>query len=103
MEHLTSSSSVDLDLAIQLVPSGVEVRVNQQGVPILIDQEEEMSHAIRLVPSDASGTQTRTLLVGTSPGAAFRRCEPSPFWPAVPPTCHKQRSPAVSSGQSRSL
>jgi hypothetical protein len=25
------------------------------------------------------------------------------FVPAVPPTCHKQRSPAVSSGQSRSL
>jgi len=24
------------------------------------------------------------------------------FWPAVPPVCHKQRSRAVSSGQSRS-
>jgi hypothetical protein len=27
----------------------------------------------------------------------------SPFSPAVPPACHKQRSPAVSSGQPRSL
>ena len=34
-----------------------------------------------------------------------RRCQvrPSSFVPAVPPTCHKQRSPAVSDGQSRSL
>ena len=31
------------------------------------------------------------------------QCEPSSFSPAVLPACHKQRSPAVSSGQSRSL
>jgi len=34
---------------------------------------------------------------------AAAMCERSSFSPAVPPTCHKQRSPAVHSGQSRSL
>jgi hypothetical protein len=32
-----------------------------------------------------------------------RQVRASSFSPAVPPACHKQRSPAVSSGQSRSL
>jgi hypothetical protein len=32
-----------------------------------------------------------------------RHVDASSFLPAVPPACHKQRSPAVSSGQSRSL
>jgi hypothetical protein len=36
-------------------------------------------------------------------GAVAVTCEQSSFPPAVPPTCHKQRSPAVCSGQSRSL
>jgi hypothetical protein len=36
-------------------------------------------------------------------GAVTVRCGASSFSSAVPPACHKQRSPAVSSGQSRSL
>jgi hypothetical protein len=43
---------------------------------------------------------------GLTPGRAGSRCRHvrgTSFLPAVPPTCHKQRSPAVSSGHSRSL
>jgi hypothetical protein len=35
-------------------------------------------------------------------GAVAARCEASSLSPIVPPACHKQRSPAVSSGQPRS-
>jgi hypothetical protein len=36
-------------------------------------------------------------------GSRRRQARASSFSPAVPPMCHKQRSPALSSGQSRSL
>jgi hypothetical protein len=36
-------------------------------------------------------------------GSRYRQVRAASFLPAVPPACHKQRSPAVSSGQSRSL
>jgi hypothetical protein len=43
------------------------------------------------------------LTLQTSWEPSLLRAEQSSFSPAVPPTCHKQRSPTVSSGHSRSL
>ena len=45
----------------------------------------------------------RTGLTQQSSWSRRRQVRASSFSPAVPPACHKQRSPAVSSGQSRSL
>jgi hypothetical protein len=60
-----------------------------------------LPRALRALANDAVVTRD-----GPHPAAEL---EPSPpgarsrLVPAVPPTCHKQRSPAVSSGQPRSL
>jgi hypothetical protein len=63
---------------------------------------------LEMLPRCARGLPTMKRSAGrASPSdqAETRRREvrTSSFSPAVPPTCHKQRSPAVSSGQSRSL
>jgi hypothetical protein len=49
------------------------------------------------------GASPRTGLPLSRARAITIRWGASSFSPAVPPACHKQRSPAVSSGQSRSL
>jgi hypothetical protein len=61
------------------------------------------------LPRAPSGSGHEAVVTGgwASPsgraGAIAASCKPGRSRPAVPPACHKQRSPAVPSGQSRSL
>jgi hypothetical protein len=61
-----------------------------------------LPRALRAISREAVVTE-----VGPHPcavlGSRRRKVRASSFSPGVPPTCHKQRSLAVSSGQSRSL
>jgi hypothetical protein len=56
---------------------------------------------LRCLPRSQSSRRAR--LSQESSWSPRRQCGALLFSPAVPPTCQKQRSPTVSSGQSRSL
>ena len=60
-----------------------------------------LPRALRALAHEAVVTEDRLHPSGRA-GAVAATCERSSFLPAVP-TCHKQRSPAVSNGQSRLL
>ena len=78
-----------------------DLRRERQGVGV------QISHPAAASPPDSwpqGGGSPRTGLTHrTSWEPVAATCERSSFSPAVPPTCHKQRSRAVHSGQSRSL
>src|SRR5215207_4094144 len=62
------------------------------------------SHACRAPAALANqAVVTETGLTHWPSCNCCRQVPASSFSPAVPPTCHKQRTPAVSSGQPRSL
>ena len=60
-----------------------------------------LPRALRALAHEAG--YPRTGPPSDEPGAVTASCDQSSCSPAVPHMCHKQRSPAVSSGQSRSL
>ena len=61
-----------------------------------------LPRALRALPTSSAVIEERPR-PSLDPEPIAVACGTSSFSPAVPPTCHKQRSPAVSSGQSRSL
>jgi hypothetical protein len=62
----------------------------------------DLPRALRALANEAVVTEDGPHPSGRA-GAVAGTCERASFSPAVPPTCHKQRSPAVCSGQPRSL
>jgi hypothetical protein len=69
----------------------------------------EVEGLVSGLPRTPSGLANDAVVAGDGPhppdelGAVDREVRASSSSPAVPPACHKQRSPAVCSGQSRSL